>query len=743
MRRTAVRPSVLSLVSSALLVLAPPAGAGEGGTLTGSVRSDSGTPLPHLVLTISGPGGTRSVVTGPGGRFRAEGLALGEHSITTGAPGFVLSPESRPVVAEGVSRVDLTLSPAPIREQVLVSATRGHAALSTLGMSATVLDRERLAARESSDFLHLLQEVPGVSVARAGGVGLQAAAFVRGGESRFARILVDGVPVNEPGGFQNFGSQLPLELESVEVVRGAASSLYGTDALAGVVQVLTRRAGADDGVGVHGEAEGGSFGWRRLRGGSSGRSGVLDWNAGLQHVQTDNEEPNSAFDQQAAAASLGARLGDRTDLRLVLRAERSEAGTPGQTALGRPDLDASYERNDLVASGLLRHLRDRVAHELRVGFARAEQLSLNPEDSGSFTPRYGELEGSFPVSDFTNPEGLQNDTRRQSAGYQAEIQVGGVNLLTLGADLERETGELGDRRGELLSPERTNFGAYVQDRVVLGKRVFLTLGARVERNHSYGTEVVPRAAVAWRLGRGGSTTTLRGSAGAGIKEPSFFESFGISPFARGNPNLKPERSRTFDAGIEQRLLGDRLRAEATLFHHDYHDQIAYTVTDFTTFEGSYINLGQTRARGLELSLEAAPAEGLRLSAGYTLLDGTILTSSSAFDPVLAEGRSLIRRPKHQGSVSVRVGNERVDAGAHLFVVGRRADSDFLGLGITESDGYARLDARLRVQLSEALEAFVAGENVLDAQYQEVLGYPALGRSVRVGLRFRSDGKTGK
>jgi vitamin B12 transporter len=249
--------------------------------------------------------------------------------------------------------------------------------------------------------------------------------------------------------------------------------------------------------------------------------------------------------------------------------------------------------------------------------------------------------------------------------------------------------------------------------------------------------------VAWQLGSGGSTTTLRGSAGAGIKEPSFFESFGISPFARGNPDLKPERSRTFDAGIEQRLLGDRVRAEATLFHHDYHDQIAYTVTDFTTFEGSYINLGRTRARGLELSVEAAPAEGLRLSAGYTLLDGEILTSSSAFDPVLAEGRSLIRRPKHQGSFSIRAGSGRVHAGAHLFLVGRRADSDFLGLGLTESDGYTRLDARLRVQLSEALEAFVAGENVLDNEYQEILGYPALGRSVRVGLRFRSDGKAGK
>ena len=239
---------------------------------------------------------------------------------------------------------------------------------------------------------------------------------------------------------------------------------------------------------------------------------------------------------------------------------------------------------------------------------------------------------------------------------------------------------IGARDADLLRPERTNAGLYAQDRLVLGRNVFLTVGGRVEHNDNFGWKAVPRAAVAVRLGQG-QATTLKASAGAGIKEPDFFQSFGVSFYAQGNPDLKPERSLTFDGGIEQRFLGGRLRAEATYFHHDYKDQIAYTVTDFTTFEGTYFNLGKTRAQGLELAVEGAPVPGLSFTAAYTLTDGEVLVSSSDFDPVYAVGQSLLRRPKHQGSVSARVGRGRVSGAVTVLAVGRRADSDFVGLGL--------------------------------------------------------------
>jgi outer membrane cobalamin receptor len=721
-------------VVGVLALTAAPLLADAAGTLTGSVRASDGTPLPQLVLTLEGPGGSRSVVTGPEGRFQASGLPAGDYRIVLAAPGFVLGPEPEAHVGDAPSHVELTLAPAPVRERVLVAATRGDALLSTLGVSASVVDREQLAARQPTSVLQLLQELPGVSTTRLGGPGSQASAFVRGGESRFARILVDGVPVNEPGGAFDFGGLVPLELERVEVVRGAASSLYGTDALAGVVQLVTRSAAAPETRGASLQADAGSFGWRRGHAATSGRSGRFDWNAGLLRLTTDNDGPNARFEQTAAAAAFGARVSRATTLRLVLRGADGETGTPGQTLFGPPDLEESIERTDLLLGAQLRHVRDSAAHELRLGLSRSDQLTRDPGDSGSFVARLGDRVAPFPSFDFVNPDGFQNDTRRLTLGYQLERQVGGRHLLGAGAELERETGKLGSRPSELLGPERSNVGAFVQDRIAAGERLFLTLGARLERNDSFGTRVVPRAAAAYRLRSGRDGTTLRASAGEGIKEPSFLESFGVADFARGNPDLRAEKSRTFDVGVEQRALDGRLRLEAALFHHEYRDQIAFTVLSLSPFRGSYENLGRTRGRGLELTLEAAPAAGTSFEAHYTWLDGEILESASG-SGVNAPGQPLLRRPAHQATLSARTTLDRVTLGATLLLVGKRPDSDFAGLGLTQNAGHARLDARARVRLGRGVEALVAAENLLDREYQEALGYPALRRALRAGLRY--------
>jgi vitamin B12 transporter len=690
-----------------------------------------------MVIVARGPAGDTSVVTGPEGRYRVE-LPPGEYVLGVDAPGLVLASGAAVTLTEAGATADLVLGPAPVREHVVVAATRSEAVASTLGVSSDVMDGDRVAAQEPADLLHVLQQVPGVSVARTGGVGAQGSVFLRGGVSNFARVLVDGAPANEPGGAFDFGALAVLEVDRIEVVRGAASSLYGTDALAGVLHLVTRRAEPGQRPDLTLEAEGGSFDWMRYRAGTSGRAGGFDWNLGASRVTTDNEQPNNEYEQTAGAASLGAKLG-ATTLRLAFRGESSRVGTPGQTAFARPDLDAYYERDVTVVSAeAVRAVGDRAVHRLRAGHARTDQPSFNPEDSGPYTPAYGDLEGAFELFDVPSENGFGNLTARLSAGYQAEVRAGSRHLLTAGADVERETGRLGAIGGDdEIEPERTNYGVYVQDRVALGGTVFATLGGRVEFNDSYGTRAVPRGAIAWRVRGGDDATTLRASAGAGIKEPSFFESFGVSFYAEGNPDLDPERSRTYDVGVEQRLFGSRLRARATAFHHEYLDQIAYQVVDFETFQGTYVNLGRSRARGIEADVEAAPVPGVTVAAQYTFTDGVVETSTSDFDPVYAEGEALLRRPRHQGALFAHARRGRFGAGATLVLVGSRVDSDFLGLGLTENEGYARLDARAQVRLGHGLEAFVAGENVTGAEYQEVLGYPALGRSVRAGLRFRA------
>ena len=719
----------------------PPPAASASGAIEGSVRTSDGLGIPALAVELRSGDAVVRLVTGPDGQFRANGLAAGDYSASVDAPGFALASQALVRIAADKVRLDLVLEPLPVRERVIVSATRNDAALSTLGVAADLLDRQRIENRAAPELLSLLQEVPGVATARAGGTGVQASAFVRGGESRYARVLIDGVPVNQPGGAYDFGTVLPFELERVEVVRGAASSLYGSDALAGVVSLTTRRAREGQAPSLRADAEGGSFDWQRFAGATSGARGAFDWNAGVQRLTTDNEQPNGAFEQTTAALSSGLRLDRTTDVRGVFRLDDSTLGTPGATGFGRPDLDASFDRQDLLGSLALRRSGPRLAQRASLSWARTQQLSLNPLDSGSYVPEWNGVVGQYEIYDFPDAAGFQNQTSRGAASYQADVALGARHLLTAGVEAERQTGAIGNRAEEdLLHPERTNVGLYLQDRVLLGSRAYLTLGGRVEYNGSYGTSAVPRAALAVRLREGDAPTTLRASAGMGVKEPSFLESYGEFTYAKGNPDLDPERSTTFDLGLEQRIWHDRLRGTATAFYHEYRDQIAYTMLDYTTFEGTYVNLARTRSQGLELSLEARPLDALHLLGHYTFQDGEILDSPSDFDPVYEEGRRLLRRPRHQGSFSVWYGSGRASLGATLVCVGERADSDFLGLGLADdasfsNPGYARLDVRARLRVTGQFEIFLAGDNVTEEQYEEVLGYPALGRALRAGVRL--------
>jgi outer membrane cobalamin receptor len=727
------------LVLGVLLLAAGGVATAAEGVLEGTVRTSDDVALSHVAVTVEGPPGPRTVTTGPGGRYRVGDLAPGEYTVTVDAPGLVLDPATRATVGGGVTTLDLVLSPAPVRERVLVTAARGEAIHSNLGFSTSVLDRERIEDRAAPSLLPLLQEVPGTSTSRTGGVGLQGSVFLRGGESRFAAVLIDGIPVNQPGGAFDWGTALPFDLERVEVVRGAASSLYGNDALAGVIQLVTRRARDGETPSLRGEAEAGSFDWQRYQAATTGARGAFNWNVGLQRLTTENEEPNSRFEQTAVAASFGIRLGSQTRGRAVLRWDDSTVGTSGPTAYGRPDLDASFEREDALLSASVRHSAGRAAHLFTVGYARSDQLSLNPVDSGCYTPEWEGQPGSFPFCDFPNPNGFQNQTSRLFGSYQTDLPLGSRHLVSAGVDGEHETGALGSRAENLLEPDRTNFGVYVQDRLLLGQRAYLTFGGRVERNGSYGTKAVPRAALALRLRSGENATTMRTSAGMGIKAPSFLEAYGESFFARGNPDLDPEQSRTIDLGLEQRLFDNRLRAVVTGFYNDFRDQIAYTVTDYETFEGTYVNLGRTRAQGLEVELDLQPHPWLALLGQYTFTDGEILESANDFDPVYAEGEPLLRRPRHQGAFTAQVLFPRWSAGLTLVRVGERTDSDFVGLGLSRNPAYTRLDARVRVRIVGPLEAWVVGENLTDARYQQALGFPALPRSVRGGLRLTLGG----
>ena len=714
-------------VLRSLLVTALAASTLPAAEIRGSVRTLDGLAVSQAVVRLEGPAHTREVVTGSLGEFNID---LPDGSYVASVRGFEV--DASPIVVSGQAlAIDISLRRARIREEVVVSATRSRTAVSSIGVSASVLDSEDLAQRQTLRLTDMLAELPGMAVATTGGVGAQSSLFMRGGESRFARVLIDGVPINEPGGFFNFGTLLTPDIERVEVVRGSFGTLYGSDALAGVVALETLTP--VEGRRIRGEVGGGDLGSKSVSASASEKRGTLSGSVSLGRSETDNEGPNADFASNLVAARVERRSATGGSILGSFRLNTSEGGTPGATVFGRPDREARYERDLMIATIASQFRTGDWSHSTRLGFKRDDQLSRDPLDSGSFRPAYGDRRAAFDSSDFPDPAGYRNATDRLFGTYELRTQVG-AHSITAGGDIERETGRLGSVGTTPLSPRRVSYGAFAQDQVALGTSAFATLSLRAERNGSTGTTLVPHGSVAWIASRDADfDLTLRASGGAGIKAPSFFESYGTSSFALGNPDLEPERARTYDGGFDLRFR-ESFRLQATYFRHQYLDQIAYRIVSFSPFIGTYENLGETRARGVEFSSEWRPTASFRLVSNYTFQDSEIVASTST-DPLLGVSKELLRRPRHQGSVTAEATFARGTFAATLLRAGRRADSDFLGIGLEENAGFTRVDLRAAFRLSAQVLLLAALENAGNTDYQEVLGFAGLPRRLRVSVAF--------
>ena len=452
----------------------------------------------------------------------------------------------------------------------------------------------------------------------------------------------------------------------------------------------------------------------------------------------------AASRRRRGALALGARFDPAHAICGSSRAaRRAPSARPGPTAFGRPDLDASFDRDELVVSALLRRRRrDRLA-QLSLGYALTDQLSLDPLDSGCFVPEWEASRAPTRTRDFPNPAGFQNDT----TAWWARLSGGRRRRVAAPADGGRRAGARDGRPRQPRArrccvPSARTSASTLQDRVLVGSRAYLTLGGRVERNDSYGTHAVPRAALAVRLRDGADATTLRASAGAGIKEPSFFESFGVSFFAHGNPDLdaraQPHLRRGRRAAAARRAAcARRPRTSITTTC----DQIAYTIVDFTHLPGQLREPRRTRARsGLELALEARPVAALRASSASTryLRRRDPRAAPSDFDPVYAVGQPLLRRPKHQASLSAQWQRARAGAPGVTLVLRRQARATATSSASASrrpsNAAYTRLDARVRARDRRTARGVRASPRTCSTRStRRCSAIPALGRTVRAGL----------
>jgi vitamin B12 transporter len=308
---------------------------------------------------------------------------------------------------------------------------------------------------------------------------------------------------------------------------------------------------------------------------------------------------------------------------------------------------------------------------------------------------------------------------------------------------------------------RNNQAGFLDFRYRPLRRVSLNFGGRAEANANFGTRVVPRigGSVVARYGTGVVGDTLfRAFYGQGIKEPRFDQTLGDNFGDFGNPSLKPESSKNWSAGIEQKLLNDRVRLSADYFYNSFYNIVsfAFCLPDPTnpagnscgviipgapaTGFGFFFNTDRALARGISVAGESNFTRWLNLAGNYTYDDTRVLKAPNAFDPTEQPGNHLLRRPVNSGSLTLNTQRHRVGLTIGGYFTGIRTDSDFLGLGLTRNPGYARIDVAGHYDFGHGVVLYARVQNLFDKRYQDALGYPALGRDARVGVRYTLKGR---
>ena len=683
----------------------------------------------------------------------AEGLATfrtagsGPYRVKVLAPGF--APQVIDVSSEEARTVRLQLAIAS--ETVVVSATRTPVPVEASGADADTLNATELTTLNAVSANDAVRYLPGAVINTAGQRGGLSSLFVRGGESNYNKVIVDGVTINEPGGTFDFGTLALAQGDRMEFVRGAQSTLYGSDAMTSLLQVWTRN-GSTPVPELRFGADGGNFSTASGQASLAGANGRFDYNAFGYQFNTSGSGTNDAYSDSLMGVNAGARISNEVSARVHFRHSNSHTGLPGEWNFNgydplvpeggagpliplQPDPNDWSQLNNILGSAELAIAAPNGWQHRLTGFDylyRYQELNVNG-DPNRVSPLFGQFDFPSHEIDHINRAGFE---------YQGDYSERNWAHTTFGYRVENENGFVGDvDYGAQTHGQRLNNDLFLQQQLTVGK-LDVIVGGRFVHNSAFGDFGVPRVAVTWQPFRGGeilSGTRLRFSYATGFKEPRLEETFAGPPYTQPNTSLKPERLRAFEAGIQQKLFGDKYELSATYFNNFFHDQINYVTVNPVSFVGEYVNVNRAFAHGAETVLRARLRSTLLLNAAYTYTSSQYLDNPAPFDPIFDPGQPLLRRPKHSATLLLSYFQRRWGADLAGSFVGRRADSDFYGFGITHAAGYLRADVGAWYAVRPRLTLYGNVENALDRRYNEVVGYPALPLNFRAGMRFRIGG----
>jgi outer membrane cobalamin receptor len=703
------------------LVLSARISAQQSANLNGLIVDPHGNPIRGAQISAVSADKQIHVeaVSGDDGKFQLS-LVPGHYIISVMSAAFARAEREVDLAAGATKDLRIQMALAPLAATVQVTAQTTPAEVATSPAPVDVLTREEIEHRAATSLPDLLQTQPGFSLAQTGREGGLTTMFLDGGNSNHTKVLIDGTPANDSGGLMDYSNMTLDNVAKIEIVHGAESALYGSDALDGVVQVVTRR-GTTHQPELDLTGEGGSFSTGRGEVDLSGMVGRFDYSGAFGYFSTAGQGPNDSFLNRTYSGNVGWAFDDTNTLRLVVRANTSNAGIPGPALFIPANLTEFYERHDFIAN---------LAWNGQAGPHWSWHLAgteATPRWVDNNAPNYVAT-SQYNRAGFNLQGTYQSAKVTATAGYAYEVENGFPSGI---------------------SPEharRNNQAGYLEARWTPTPRLNLEAGARAEDNSSFGTRVVPRVGASYLARKGGSAwgdTRVRGFYGQGIVAPALDQSFGNDPCFPGNPNLLPERSRTASGGVEQFLLSNRLRVSADYFYTDLYDVISFAYLPPTAMctsgTGTYFNTDRAIARGTHTVAEYRVNRHFMVSGNYTYDNSRVLKAPNAFDPTEQPGNHLFHRPVNSGNIAMNFSVWRFNANLVGYFTGIRTDSDFMGLGLTHDPGYAWFNLVTSYRIDSRASLYIRASNLFDKQYQTVLGYPALGREVLGGVKLRIGG----
>jgi vitamin B12 transporter len=607
---------------------------------------------------------------------------------------------------------------------IVITATKTSTPLSDVASSVTVLNEKELLNSGETYLSDVLQQVPGLTVTQQGGPGKITSIFLRGAKPHHTLVLIDGVEMNDPGSISNsfdFANLQTSNIERVEILRGPQSTLYGSDALAGVVSIFTKQGNGKPKFIMSGE--GGTYNTYKGSIGTNGSIGLLKYFLNLSTITSDgfsaadkiygNTEKDS-YQNKSLYSRINLNPSDVIGLEFILNYSRSKAGLDQNEKFGDdPNFNSDVEEILFKAGSSVKLFQGLWFQNIGISFIK----NINKTVDGT---------------DAAHPSLSSNNYftgNRIKMEWQNNFNLYRNNVLTFGIETEQEKAyssylsesQWGPFISEFPVNKAATTGIYLQDQLKLFDSFSSAVGVRYDKHNRFGSALTYRIAPSYFIYS--TNTKLKATYGTGFKSPSLYYLFEPT---YGNINLKPEKSRGWDAGIEQYLFNYKLSVGITYFRNDFSDLIGFD-SNFKT-----INIDKAETKGAEFYVSSCPARDLEITANYTYTDSKDKSTGSN-----ESGKNLIRVPQNKISININYFISKTNFNVEILNVGSREDKDY-STGIAERvklKPYTLVNMAVTYQLLSHLSLYGRAENLFNTEYEQVLYYGTPGLSFYGGIRF--------